>query len=91
MNEGEIIKKLKKEFKEVYIWEDKPNIIYKKHSHSYKTKLLIVNGNMIIKKEGKEIDIKSGDSIIINRNELHEAIIGSNGCKYIVAEKEKTT
>lgn len=40
----EIKKELKKNWSKVYIWEDKPNEFYEKHSHPYDTKLVILEG-----------------------------------------------
>ncbi|MEK6844395.1 MAG: cupin domain-containing protein [Nanoarchaeota archaeon] len=89
MKEQDIINKLKKEFKEVYTWEDKPNRSYEKHSHEWDTKIIIISGDISIKIDGKEFTLKRGDSIYIEKNKTHKAKTGQTGCKYIVGEITK--
>jgi len=75
-------------FDKIYLWEDKPNKTYKKHFHRSDTKIIITSGNMNITIANKSSNLKHEDKILIKANEKHEAIIGANGCSYIVAERE---
>ena len=89
MNNDKIINKLKKYWNHVYIWIDKPNVIYENHKHPYDTKIIIVKGEMNLVIDKKKHHLKSGDETIIKNNEDHQAEIGENGCEYIVAEQKK--
>ena len=86
-----ILTKLKKEmkeeaFKDIYVWEDKPGKLYEPHSHKWETKLVIIAGSIKIKTTGKWKTLKAGDSIYIKYNQIHEAVVGNRGCKYLVGE-----
>ena len=86
-----MIEEMKQQLKEqgleeIYLWEDKPNYIYEKHSHNHDTKLIILSGSIEIKKGNSSYFLKQGDSILIKENEVHEAKVGENGGKYLVAE-----
>lgn len=87
MNLKKLKEEIKKEgFKEIYEWEDKPNTTYSTHSHDYKTKLIIINGSIRIRINSENRELKAGDYIYIKANETHEAIVGNDGCKYLVGE-----
>ncbi len=85
-NELEIKKLIAEGFKEVYVWKDKPNEIYKEHSHPYDTKLIIVGGEISLNLENKNVRLKAGDAVLIKKNKLHSAKVGDRGCEYIVGE-----
>ena len=53
----EIKKELKKNWTKVYIWEDKPNEFYEKYSHPYDTKLVILEGEMLLTIENKRYEL----------------------------------
>jgi len=89
MNEHELITELKKKWKEVYIWKDKPNELYEEHAHPYYTKIIILEGNIELLIENKKYNLGPTDTIIIKKDKIHSAKIGINGCKYVVAEKKK--
>ena len=89
MREDYLKKKLEKEFKKVYVWTDKPNEIYEKHSHPYEFKLIILEGSMKLKAEEESFVLKKGSEINIGKNKEHEAVVGKEGCRYLVGEKIK--
>ncbi len=85
------LNKLKKEmseegFKDIYVWEDKPGETYEPHSHKWETKLIILSGSIELKINDNLNTLRTGDSIYIKANQIHEAIVGSSGCKYLVGE-----
>ena len=83
------IEELKKRYKEVYLWEDKPNKIYEKHSHAYEVRLEIIHGGMKLIIESQRHILRKNSKIVIEKNKSHEAKISSKGCKYLVAERLK--
>jgi len=90
--EEKIIKKLKLEgYNNVYVYEAEPNEVDEEHTHDFDTKLHVLLGQIRIKtlEGGTIVDfaLKSGDEKVIPRNSTHSAIVSSEGCKYIVAEK----
>lgn len=90
--EKEIIKNLEDlGYGKVYVWNDEPNKIFEEHSHNWDTKLYILSGEMRLKllNSGRIDDykLKIGDEKEIFQNQIHSAIIGIDGCKYIVAER----
>ncbi|MBX4212229.1 hypothetical protein KW787_02105 [Candidatus Pacearchaeota archaeon] len=88
MDNEEIMRKLKEEgFVEVYEWIDEPNKFYSPHSHEEETKLVITDGEMVMKTNSKDIILKKGSFVHLKRNQVHEALVGPNGCKYVVGEK----
>lgn len=72
----------------VYVWDGKPNEVDEEHSHEFETKLHVLEGEIHLKITGdKDYTLKSGDELDIPKGQIHSAITGPEGCKYIVAEK----
>lgn len=88
MKQKELRNNLEKKFRKVYVWTDKPKEIYEKHSHNYDAKLIILEGSMELKVEERDLILKKGSEVEINKHKEHSAIIGKNGCKYLVGEEE---
>ncbi len=81
-------KKLSSEgYKDVYVWEDTPNTNYDTHFHRTDTKIIILDGEMILTLNGETKKLKVGDEVEIEKNEKHSAKIGKKRCKYLVGEK----
>ncbi len=81
---------LKKEgFKEIYVWKDKSNVVYKPHKHNWKSKIIILKGSMRLKVGKIWKTLKAGNSTYINKNQIHEGKIGNKECKYLMGEKLK--
>ncbi len=82
--------KLKQEgFKHVYEWEDKPGTTYPAHSHKGKVSMYITDGSITLDIEGKKVELKSGDRFDVPVGKEHSAIVGPDGCSYIVGEMMK--
>lgn len=90
-DQSKAILDLRKEWKEVYLWDDKPNEFYQKHKHPYDTLIIIVDGELSLEIKGKNIKLYKGDKIIIKKDQEHEARAGKLGCSYIVAEGRKSS
>ncbi len=88
MNEQEITEQLVKEgFGEVSVYEDGPGFEYAVHTHEKLTAHVILAGSM------KLVDVKGvkelvvGERFDIPSGTVHSAKMGSEGCKYLIAEK----
>lgn len=71
----------------VYIWDEGPNEEDPDHTHPFDTHLLILNGEIEVRMNGKSTILRSGDEIEIPRDQVHYGKAGTSGCRYIVAEK----
>ena len=89
MKEIELKKSLIKKGYNVYVWSDKPNEHYKSHNHPYDTKLIILRGSMKLTMENRIFELKPGKEFYIKAKEMHGALIGKEGCRYLVGEKIK--
>jgi mannose-6-phosphate isomerase-like protein (cupin superfamily) len=88
MSEQEITQQLTSEgFTDVYVWEDGPNVEYPEHTHEKLTAHVIISGEMILKDNGGEKTLKSGQRLDIPAGTVHSAIMGPQGCRYAVGEK----
>ena len=87
--EEDIIKSLEEEgFDRVYLWEDDSDNYYEAHKHDFLKRIVILEGQMNIKINKEERILKEGNTVIINREEVHEVTFGNGGCRYIIAEKD---
>ena len=87
-NSEQKIEELKqKEYFPVWVYNSTPDEEDPSHEHDYDTHLLIIEGEIEIKMDGKTIILKSSDEVDIPRGKIHYGKAGKNGCKYIVAEK----
>lgn len=92
MTEEEIIKKLETEgYDKVWVYDAEPDEVDEEHDHDFDTKLHILSGEIRIKKlsGGAIMDflLKKGDEIEIPRKQLHSANVGTDGSRYIVAQR----
>ena len=82
------IKELKnKGYDRIYIWDAEPNEEDLDHKHTYDTHLIVLEGNIEIRKDSKSMVLKPGDEMDIPREKIHYGKAGVKGCKYIVAER----
>jgi quercetin dioxygenase-like cupin family protein len=87
-NVQEIIDRLKGEgYDNVYEWNAKPNEIDDDHEHPFDTRLVVLEGAIVVTMEGQSFAMISGGESDIPRSTAHSAKAGAKGCKYIVAEK----
>ena len=90
--EEEIIKSLESDgYDKVLVYQAEPDEVDEEHSHSFDTRLKILEGSIRIKVlDGKSIhdfSLNKGGDIEILKNQIHSAVVGVEGCRYIVAEK----
>lgn len=64
-----------------------PNGRLKAHSHPQLHILVVVEGEMRLKVEDKDIVMRPGDKIIIRPQQAHAAYFGPKGCKYFWIEE----
>ena len=76
-------------YKKIYVWQDSPNEIYSPHKHRTSTKLIILEGAMNLTLQRKVRKLTVGKIVEIKAYEVHSAIIGKNGCKYLIREGKK--
>lgn len=74
-------------FEHVYVWRDAPHTEYRDHSHPFTSCHIILDGEMEIISEHMQKVLKPGDRLDVIAGTIHSAIMGSDGCRYIVAEK----
>lgn len=88
MQEKDWVDLLKDEgFSDVYIWEDKPNFEYPEHTHEKLTVHVIISGSMeLMDSKGAKRVLKSGQRYDIPAGTSHSAIMGPEGCRYVVGE-----
>jgi len=84
MNYEEIFKS--EGFTHIYEWKDKPGIKYEEHAHKGKVSLYITAGSVTFS-GGINKELKSGERFDVPVGIAHTAIVGLNGCSYIVAEE----
>ncbi len=92
MSEELIINKLEAEgYNPVWPYTAEPDEVDEEHDHEFDTKLHILSGEIRVKtlSNGLITDflLTEGDEIEIPRKQLHEAKVGTQGCRYIVAER----
>jgi len=77
----------KKGYDPVYVWNAEPNEEDLDHTHTFDTRLAVLEGEIEIRMDGKSVILKPGNEIDIPREKVHYGEAGAIGCKYIVAEK----
>ena len=83
-----IIKRLLAEgYDKAYVWNAKPGEYDPHHSHSFDTKLIVIDGDILVEMDNERKTLKEGDEFEIPSQRTHVAKVGPSGCKYIVAEK----
>lgn len=85
MNPKEVLKK--ENFVHIYEWSDTPGTLYEKHSHKDKVALFIIEGDVTFYfEDGSTKNIKQGDRFDVPPGLGHSAVVGENGCVYVVGE-----
>lgn len=81
------IKILEKEgFPSVHEWQDKPNTIYSSHQHQGRVTIFITEGSLKLTIEGVTHTLRTGDRFDIPPQTEHSAVVGPEGCQYVVGE-----
>lgn len=87
MNKEELKSKLVSEgFSNVYEWKDDPGTRYESHSHKGKVTLFIVSGSVTFYGNINKV-LSSGDCFEVPVGVEHSAIVGPEGCEYVVGEE----
>jgi hypothetical protein len=90
--EQEIMDRLKAEgYDNVYAYDAEPKEVDEEHYHDFDTKLHVLSGiiriKMVVGGALTDFSLKAGDEKEILRNQVHSAKVGSEDCRYIVAER----
>ena len=64
-----------------------PGFIYTSHQHEETKYLVCLEGLMKVTFDGKTVDFKPGDKLIIPGNTQHSALVGGKGCVFFWSEK----
>ncbi len=88
MNEQSYERKLREEgFSGIFIHRDRPNACYPDHTHQGITAHIIIEGRITVTSEGKTVTYRSGERFDVPAGAVHSAIIGPEGCLYVIGEK----
>ena len=68
-----------------YSWSNGPGDRYAPHSHSYEKVLYCVDGSItfLLEAEGRQLDLKAGDRMVLPSGTVHSAVVGPAGCTCI--------
>ncbi len=87
MNTEELKSKLIAEgFANVYEWKDEPGTRYESHAHKGKVSMFIISGSVTFSGDFEKT-LKMGDRFDVPPGTNHSAIVGPEGCGYVVGEE----
>jgi mannose-6-phosphate isomerase-like protein (cupin superfamily) len=89
MNPETIIKQLHQEgFPHVYTWQDTAGVTYPQHAHKGSVCLFITSGSVIFTfpETNEQKTVSVGERFDVPVGVPHTAVVGSEGCGYIVGE-----
>lgn len=68
-----------------YSWSNGPGDRYGAHSHGYEKVLYCVDGSIafVLEDEGKRLELKAGDRMVLPAGTRHSALVGDAGCTCI--------
>jgi len=77
--------KLRSEASDCYSWSNSPGDRYAAHSHGYEKVLYCVDGSItfLIEPEGKRLELRAGDRMVLPAGTVHSAVVGEGGCTCI--------
>ena len=81
-----IIEEFRKKYPSVYEWKDESGHVYQSHAHKGKTSLYVVQGQVTFT-SGINKTLKEGDLFDVPPGIEHTAIVGPEGCEFIVGEE----
>jgi quercetin dioxygenase-like cupin family protein len=81
----ELMTKLRAEATDCYSWSNGPGDRYAAHSHGYEKVLYCVDGSItfVLEQEGRRLELKAGERMVLPRGTVHSAVVGSTGCTCI--------
>lgn len=71
----------------IYEWTDAAGVEYKEHQHKGKVSFFVMEGDLVMHFDGKEMHLKKGDIFDVPTGIKHTAKVGPNGCKFLVGEE----
>ncbi len=80
---------LRREAGSCYSWSNGPHDRYAPHSHPYEKVLYCVEGSItfVLEREGKRVDLSSGDRMVLPPGTVHSAVVGPTGCTCIEGKR----
>lgn len=92
MKKQEVKERLQREgYGSVRELKDAPNESFPEHTHKGDHIMVVIEGSVSIKVEGKNLDLKAGEEFRCPAGVPHSATMGPEGCEYIVGEKNGPT
>jgi quercetin dioxygenase-like cupin family protein len=81
----ELMAKLRTEASGCYTWSNGPGDRYAAHTHNYEKVLYCVDGSITfnLENEGRQLELKPGDRMVLAAETVHSAVVGSRGCTCI--------
>jgi quercetin dioxygenase-like cupin family protein len=81
----ELMSKLRTEASGCYSWSNGPGDRYAAHHHNFEKVLYCVDGSItfVLENEGKILELKPGDRMVLPAETVHSAIVGTSGCTCI--------
>jgi quercetin dioxygenase-like cupin family protein len=86
----DLMTRLRGEATGCYSWSNGPGDRYAAHSHSYEKVLYCVDGSITFVLEaenGRRIELKAGDRMVLPARTVHEAVVGPAGCTCIEGKR----
>ncbi|OGO70037.1 MAG: hypothetical protein A3H36_03245 [Chloroflexi bacterium RIFCSPLOWO2_02_FULL_71_16] len=81
---AELERRLRAEASGVHGWSNGPGDRYGEHEHSYRKVLYCVRGSIgFLLSDGKRIELRPGDRLVIPPGTRHGALVGPEGCTCI--------
>ena len=80
---------LRQEAASCYSWSNGPNDRYGARSHPYERVLYCVDGSITftLEREGRQLELKPGDRMVLPAGTAHSAIVGPSGCTCIEGKR----
>ena len=73
-------------FVHMYEWKDEPGAVYPEHAHKGRVCLYIISGSVTFSGDLNKT-LVAGDRFDVPVGSKHSAIVGPEGCEYIVGEE----
>jgi quercetin dioxygenase-like cupin family protein len=85
----ELMTRLRAEAGKCYPWSNGPGDRYAPHSHDYEKVLYCVDGSItfLLEAEGRQLDLKAGDRMVLPPGTVHSAVVGPAGCTCIEGQR----
>jgi len=85
----DLMSTLRREAGSCYSWSNGPHDTYAAHSHPHEKVLYCVEGSIsfMLESEGKRVDLRSGDRMVLPPGTVHSAVVGPTGCTCIEGKR----